>query len=90
VSLATGRWQQEPIDEVEAAKRSGTALSPSRVRASSVGQRARVEELRRAPWVRERGVQLGGLEWAEAGDDDFNALMQAAALVRMVDSGTPL
>ena len=27
-----------------------------------------------APWVRERGVELDGLEWAEAGEDDFDAL----------------
>jgi hypothetical protein len=40
--------------------------------------------------VRGAAVELGGLERAEAGEDDFNAVMQAAALVRMLDSGIPL
>ena len=53
-------------------------------------RQAGVKDLRSAPWVQERGVQLSGLELAEAGEDDFDALMQAAALVRMVDSGIPL
>ncbi len=51
---------------------------------------ARLRELIDAPWVRERRVELDGLEQAEAGEDDFDALMQAAALVRMVDSRIPL
>jgi hypothetical protein len=67
---------------------------PSQPRAlaktKSAERRARVEDLKSAQWVREQGIQLGGLERAEAGADDFDALMQVAALVRMMDSGIPL
>ena len=47
----------------------------------------RLKELTGARWVRAQGVGLDGIEWAERSEDDFDALMQAAALVRMIDSG---
>jgi 8-oxo-dGTP diphosphatase len=53
-------------------------------------RRTRLKALLDAPWVQERDVKLGGLDWAEVGEDDFDALMQAAALARMLDSGIPL
>ena len=71
-------------------------LPPCRVSPSGLAKtnpderRARLKELIDAPWVRERGVELDGLDQADAGEDDFDALMQAAALVRMVDSKIPL
>jgi hypothetical protein len=53
-------------------------------------RRTRLSELSTAPWVREHAVELAGLNWAEKTEDDFDALMQAAALIRMVDSEIPL
>lgn len=50
----------------------------------------RSDELRCAPWAREQGIMLTGIEFAEESEDDFDALMQAAALVRMIDSQWPL
>jgi len=51
---------------------------------------ARLEELSGANWLREQGVNIEGIEWAVETEDDFDALMQAAALVRMMDSEIPL
>lgn len=75
----------------------GVALAPSLpavpVSLSKTARDTRIaylDELRRAPWVRDRFVILTGIEFAEQSDDDFDALMQAAALVRMSDSQTPL
>jgi 8-oxo-dGTP diphosphatase len=53
-------------------------------------RRVRLNELSDAPWVREQAVELEGLEWAEETEDDFDALMQAAALTRMTGSEIPL
>jgi hypothetical protein len=53
-------------------------------------RRVRLKEPSSASWLSDKAVELDGLEWAKAGEDDFDALMQAAALVRMVDSEIPL
>jgi 8-oxo-dGTP diphosphatase len=75
----------------------GVALAPSLpalprsiAKTDSNERRARLHELTSAPWVHAADVELGGLERAAAGEDDFDALMQAAALVRMVASEIPL
>lgn len=50
----------------------------------------RLDELRGMPWFRVVSVEPGDLEAAAAGDDDFDALMQAAAFVRLVETSTAL
>ncbi|MAE69657.1 MAG: hypothetical protein CME06_04205 [Gemmatimonadetes bacterium] len=50
----------------------------------------RLAELREAAWLKAAGVTVTGTEWAERSEDDFDALMQAAALVRLVSSNVPL
>ena len=69
----------------------GVALAPSLpasprslAKTNPRERRARLDELTSAVWVREAAVELGGLEMADANEDDFDALMQAAGLVRMV------
>lgn len=53
----------------------------------------RVDALRRlggARWIPEHGVAMAGLEAAESNEDDFDALLTAAALVRHFAERTPL
>ncbi|MBK7950689.1 MAG: hypothetical protein IPK00_18515 [Deltaproteobacteria bacterium] len=67
---------------------------PTRPRAIAKGspraRRIALDALQRASWIRERSVEITGLEAALASEDDFDALLQAAALVRLVDAGMPL
>ena len=51
---------------------------------------ARIELLRAAPWLEQDCVSIEGFEAARAGEDDFDALMQAAALVRLLAARYPL
>jgi len=44
-------------------------------------RRVRLHELSGAPWVREAAVELRGLESAEAGEDDFDALIRAVTQI---------
>lgn len=62
------------------------ALAKTRrdVRAEALGR------LDRASWPREHGVDLGSLAAARASEDDFDALLTAAALVRLAVEGRPL
>jgi hypothetical protein len=49
-----------------------------------------LHRLARAPWLRAHGVTLECLVEARASEDDFDALMTAAALVRLAAEGRPL
>lgn len=51
---------------------------------------ARLERLRAAPWLEQECMAIEGFESARDGEDDFDALMQAAALVRLVAARYPL
>ncbi len=53
-------------------------------------RRATLAALQEADWVRSRRIQLGSLAAAEASEDDFDALLTAAALVRCIAEGQPL
>lgn len=67
---------------------------PTRPRAIAKGdpkaRRRHLDALERADWTRERRVSIEGRALAEASEDAFDALFQAAALVRLVDAGFPL
>jgi 8-oxo-dGTP diphosphatase len=74
-----------------------TALSPSlptpiRRIAKTRGEAriAALDELRQVEWIREYDVRLCDVRAAEANEDDFDAMLTAAALVRLVASGRPL
>ena len=49
-----------------------------------------LRELMAAPWIDAQGVELAGLDAARASEDDFDALMTAAALARLAAEGRPL
>lgn len=75
----------------------GTALSaelPARPRALGKTKQptrdAEVCNLLASPWLAEFGVTLDDLPAARAGEDDFDALMTAAALLRLTLAGQPL
>lgn len=53
-------------------------------------RRAAVASLRAASWVRSLGVTLENLVEAEASEDDFDACVTAAALLRCILDGSPL
>jgi hypothetical protein len=53
-------------------------------------RRAAVEVLRSREWVRDQGVTIENLVEAEVNEDDFDALMTAAALLRCELEGIPL
>lgn len=53
-------------------------------------RRRAVEQLLRMPWVQSSGVQLRDTDDAIANEDDFDALITAAALLRCVLEGLPL
>lgn len=53
-------------------------------------RRRGLDALREADWVRGRSVEITGFDAAEASADDFDALMQAIALARLVDARIPL
>jgi hypothetical protein len=57
---------------------------------NSETRRAAIEKLRAAEWVRDLGVTIENLVEAEAKEDDFDALMTAAALLRCELERTPL
>jgi 8-oxo-dGTP diphosphatase len=50
----------------------------------------RLHALRRMPWFEAVSIEPGDLEAAAASGDEFDALLQAAAIVRLVESSTPL
>ena len=75
----------------------GTALSdvlPAKPRALSKTKQptrdAEVGNLEASPWVADFGVTLDDLPAARASEDDFDALMTAAALLRLTLTGQPL
>jgi hypothetical protein len=75
----------------------GTALSaelPAKPRVlSKTKQATRVAEvtnLQTSPWLADFGVSLNDLPCAVASEDDFDALMTAAALLRLTLAGQPL
>jgi hypothetical protein len=51
---------------------------------------AAIERLLAAGWVRDHGVTIENWQDAEANEDDFDALMTAAALLRCELDGIPL
>jgi len=51
---------------------------------------AALGELEAVAWLRASGVELRDLEAARRGEDDFDALITAAALVRLVTEERPL
>ena len=51
---------------------------------------AACRRLEEAAWVRECRVDLGGLDGARANEDDFDALLTAAGVLRCVLEGRPL
>jgi 8-oxo-dGTP diphosphatase len=53
-------------------------------------RRRRLDELQRMPWFRGVSLEAGDLEAAAVCEDDFDALFQAAANVRLIESSTPL
>lgn len=53
-------------------------------------RRIAVAALRDAPWVRRLAVTLENLNEAEASEDDFDACVTAAALLRCILEGSPL
>jgi hypothetical protein len=46
--------------------------------------------LRQAPWLRETGIMLGDMRRAMSNEDDFDALLSAAALTRLFLETAPL
>jgi hypothetical protein len=75
----------------------GTALSadlPARPRVLSKTKHptraAEVTNLRTSPWIADFGVSLDDLPAAEQSEDDFDALMTVAALLRLTLAGRPL
>jgi mutator protein MutT len=50
----------------------------------------RLKELSEAAWLKEAGVEISDIEWAQRSEDDFDALMQATALVRLISSAVPI
>lgn len=53
-------------------------------------RRQRLSDLRAMDWLEHFAVEIADMEAAEGNEDDFDALMQAAALVRLMVSETPL
>jgi hypothetical protein len=53
-------------------------------------RRQAIASLREAGWIHSLGVKFENLAEAEAGEDDFDACLTAAALVRCVLEGSPL
>jgi predicted kinase len=49
-----------------------------------------LQELKSASWIEDNGVVLGDQDAAEASEDDFDALLTAAALLRYVLTNQPL
>ena len=49
-----------------------------------------LHELEHTEWKRARGVEFRDLDAAQASEDEFDALITAAALVRLVSEGRPL
>ncbi|HSP73170.1 MAG TPA: DUF429 domain-containing protein, partial [Gaiellaceae bacterium] len=75
----------------------GTALSPSLpARPRSLAKtkedvrRSALAALRDADWVRDRHVRIRHADAAERSEDDFDALLTAAALLRLLLEGRPL
>ena len=48
-----------------------------------------IEQLLAMGWVRQHEVHFDGLEWARDSEDDFDACITAAALLRCVLEGLP-
>jgi hypothetical protein len=68
-----------------------TSRAPMVVAQTDAGvRREAIATLRAAPWVGSLGVELGDLAHAEANEDDFDACVTAAALLRCVLEGAPL
>jgi hypothetical protein len=87
------------VGEIYPRAASATALLPtspiSRSRLSiaktDAGVRCQaIASLREAGWIHSLGVKFENLAEAEAGEDDFDACLTAAALVRCVLEGSPL
>ena len=55
-----------------------------------VARRRCLAELQVAPWLSETGVTLGDLPRARSNEDDFDALLSAAALSRLFLESAPL
>jgi hypothetical protein len=75
----------------------GTALSaelPAKARSLSKTKHpirvVEVANLQASPWLAEFGVMLDDLPYAVASEDDFDALMTTAALLRLTLAGRPL
>jgi hypothetical protein len=75
----------------------GTALSselPAKPRVLSKTKQptraAEVTNLQTSPWLADFGVSLNDLPAAVASEDEFDALMTAAALLRLTLAGRPL
>lgn len=49
-----------------------------------------VDELLRCDWISELNVSLPGVDQARSSEDDFDAFFQATALVRLIETETPL
>ena len=68
-----------------------TSRAPMVVAKTDAGvRREAIATLRAASWVGSLGVELRDLAEAEANEDDFDACMTAAALLRCVLEGSPL
>ncbi len=65
------------------------ALSPI-AKTKAPARAAALDELQQAAWLRASGVALEDLDPAYANEDDFDALMTAAALMRLVAESRPL
>jgi Pyridoxamine 5'-phosphate oxidase/Protein of unknown function (DUF429) len=64
---------------------------PMALKKRNVGaRRDALEQLESATWVTEHGVRLDDLSHAAAGEDDFDACLTCAALLRLVLEGRPL
>ena len=75
----------------------GTALSaelPARARSLSKThtstRTAAIDELQSSRWLADCGVLIDDVSWAQEGEDDFDACMTAAALLRLTLEGLPL
>jgi len=49
-----------------------------------------VDELLRCEWISKLNVALSGMDQARSSEDDFDAFFQAVALVRLIETETPL
>lgn len=71
----------------------GTPNARPRMMVAKTDARSRVaalEQLQTMRWVRYSGVKLEGLEWALDNEDDFDACITAAALLRCLIEELPL